>query len=336
MSHKPKIYLANGVTLHISNGLLTCMDEDDTIIALTAGQQKLLKKLAETPNRPVPFDTLYAAYTNEDQQLTYAGISNSNLAKMKRTFPNCIRPYIKNVRNVGYYLEAAPQPTDSPRESHNDISYLTQLCGDYYGFYLDPLGTGELLSAYFHIETAGNNDAAQLNAFIIFGIRSREVLFSPELRNIFSKNVLDPKTAVEAYKDTLSENDRRFSYGEGMVLCNENMASIVLNMNRGSFELLLSLENYIKGGRKKEREENFFRGGMGLLISTKTFHGTYCIRMGLVKKEFLKDGFFEKQEEIKRMLKIHDSSETAEWKPLKLSETLDRLWYNLFMSEGRL
>lgn len=333
MNKVKTIILPNQIKLSIDeNNILTCADTDGTHIFLTAGQEGLLKKLAEAPGRPFPCNVLHASYTTELGQLTFTGNPNSSIAKMKNTFPECIRAYIKNIRNLGYYLEYSSSTVDEPVTSVQEDSPITQLCGEYCCFYLDPLGHGTLLNSYLHIKNEGSKSSPQMTGYIISDIRNREILMSDELTALFTSNNCDYKEAFHAYRDTFSNaNDKRTSYGEGKVIYENPFANIELNMTHGKWTLTITLAKYLKGNRTKDSEKNCYRGGMGLLMASNSFHGTYCLRIGLIKKDFLKDSFFENYKEIVEMLKIQDSSKDAEWKPLQLCENLDGRWYDFFM-----
>lgn len=326
------IRLENGVIIDIRDESLTCTDVDDTTIFLTVGQQKLLKKLADNLNRTVPFDRLYASYATA-QQMVCIGNENSNIAKMKRTFPDCIRSSIKNTRDLGYRLEGTfissasdilPKVTPSP---------LAELTGDYYGFYLDPLGNGTLLSAYLHIDNIGSADTPELMAYMISGIRNQQVLCDDNLAKIFTLDTFNYEKYFREYKEMLSENDQRCSWGEGTLSYKDNLALLTLTLNHGNWEVFIDMENYLKGNRKKENENDYYRGGLGLVLATRTIHGTYCLRMGLVRKSFFKDSLLTDKEKMAEMFKIMDGSRDAEWKPLKLSGWLDKRWYDLIMDE---
>lgn len=335
MKNSKYIYLNSGAAIIIEDDILTCADPSGAEIHLTAGQQRLLKKLADNLNRPVTYDSLYAAYASNDQLLIYTGNANSNIAKMKRTFPDCIRRSIKNTRNMGYTLDGAIDTSPKQPLCTNEPLHITELTGNYYGYYLDPLGEGTSLGTYLHIENAGSISEPKMKAYMIFGIRNNQVLLSKELADVFSPDNRNYEEAFRNLKKALSENDKRCSWSEGMVTSDGNLAIIQLNIDNGhgKWELMIDMENYLKCTREKNEDKNYYRGGLGLVLASRTLHGTYCLRLGLIRKSFMKESFGTGHEKMIDMLKVMDGSKQAEWKPLKLSGWLDKCWYNLIMDE---
>lgn len=328
MNKSKTIRLANDVIIKIEENTITCIDHNNTIINLTTAQEKLLKKLSDHVNRTVDFQTLYSSYAGEKIYLTDQDIVNSNVTKIMYKIPTVIRTSIKNKRNVGYYLEGRVQNEDT-----TEFSYLTELTGEYYGFYLDPLGDGTLLNAYLHIKNIGTTSSPQIAAYIISGIRNRQILCSNGLTHLFSSNDSNLKQDFEAFKETLSENDKRCSLGIGTVTLENTLAIIDLKMNHGKWEILLDFENYLKGTRKKKEDKDYYRGGLGLVLASRTIHGTCCLRIGFVRKSFMKNTLCSENKKLLEILKIQDGSRDAEWKPLKLSGFLDKCWYNMIMDE---
>lgn len=346
MKNFSPIYLQSGVVIALENNRIICRDDDDTVIFLTAGQQKLLKKLAENLNRLVSFDELYAAYASEDQQLTYVGTVNSNIAKMKRTFPNCIRSSITNTRNLGYTLEGSSAPLSEQTEQTETDSPVAELAGDYYGFYLNPLGNASLLNFYLCIRNTGTISYPQMEAYLISGIRDYNILLGDELPRIFSYDTTSalprkPKEVFEDFRENLSENNKRCTFGEGTITCEANLLNIDLKMNRGTWKLLLDIEGYLKGHRRKKenkKDNEFYRGGFGLTLACATVDGTYAFRFGLFRKDpektdLMKNFLSTDHPELLEKLQIQDGSRDAEWRPLKLSKTLDKNWYDMIMKE---
>lgn len=332
MENERRIYLKTGAVLTMDKDSIICESPLGERIYLTAGQQRLLKKLAEYLNRPLAYDLLYTAYANEDHILTYTGGINSNIAKMKRTFPACIRTEIKNTRNLGYRLEGTFMVEETCKSETKSTSYLAELTGEYYGFYLDPLGSGAVLGAYFYIENRGSAASPEMAVAMISGIRSRDMLLSATLRDIFFADTTSYQESFRGYKETLSENDKRCSFSEGTITLDHNLAVLQLHMkNYGKWEIFLDLENYLKGNRKKEEAKDYYRGGLGLVVATNTFHGTYCQRFGMIRNLFIKEHLWTKEDKMTEMLKLLDGSRQADWKPLKLSGWLDKCWYNWMM-----
>ena len=326
------IVLPNKIKLCIDeSGLLTCIDTDGTHIALTAGQEKLLKKLAEAPGRTFSCGVLHAAYATETGQLTYTGTLNSSVAKMKNTFPKCIRIYMKNRKNLGYYLEHDPAATVVPVLPTEDSSPITQLCGEYYCFYLNPLGNDTLLNAYLRIQNEGTETAPQMTAHIVADIRNHGMLMDEKLSALFSSASDNYKEDFRVYKEPFSENDKRSTYGKGNVSYEEPFANLEFKMNHGKWKIDTTLKNYLTGNREKDSEKNYYRGGIGLLTILNKSSEIYCLKIGLIKKSFFNASFFNEHDKIVEILKIDISSMNSGLSLLKLDPNLDKNWYDLFM-----
>lgn len=350
MNNLKKIRLSNGAVLHIEEGIVTCFDRNLHQFELTRGQQKMLHKLADNINHPLTMSILYEAYTGETAHHDSRGIRD-NVSKMKHTLPKCIKTAIKSVRGYGYILEGVSeddcnkrmvthqsQPSENfsvSQSADKRTGRFTDLVGDYYGFYLDPLGTGAVLGAYIHIENAGAALEPQLDAYAILGVRSEQVLLCEHISALFSKKGINYKEKFKAFKKTLGDNDKRCSWWQGNVSVDGKLAVIDLEKNStgARWKIILDMQEYMKCRRDREKDNDYYRGGLGVVLATRTIHGTICLRFGLVRKTSMKPSIRMSNEEMKLKLKLLDDSKEALWKPLKLSGWLDKHWYDWIMTE---
>lgn len=303
---------------------------------LTYSQQQVICKLAENINQPVSYSDLYASYSDPDSDVAVPNDTNTRvtIAKLKATFPYYIRESIASERKIGYKLIAKSMlPIDKSKigqleNTHEGHEFLYDLVGDYYGFYLDPLGTGATLATYIHIDQ-------HLNAYAILNIRNDEVLSSNSISTIFcSENQESYYNSFRKFQKDLDENNQRCSFGEGTVSSDGSISIITLRTPHGRGEkwtIVIDLSNYLLCGRSHSSENDLYRGGLGLVFASRTTNGTMCFRIGLVRKKFFKSFFSLNNAEIKSRLQILDDSRNAIWRPLKLSGFLDKIWYNWIM-----
>lgn len=349
MNYPKQIRLSNEAVLHIEAGIVTCFDRNLHQFELTRGQQKMLHKLADNINHPLPMSILYEAYTGEATPNDSRGIRD-NVAKMKNTLPNCIKTAIKSVRGYGYKLIGSVEDcacqgmvmfhqtpnqipvNDSKAENINEP--LLDLVGDYYGYYLDPLGTSAVLGAYLHIERADDIYPPKLAAYAVLGIRSDHIFLSNEIEEIFHQTGQKYKDAYKEYKQTLDSNDRRCYWGQGDIDTDENLVIITLiTSDTGArWEIIIDLYEYLERQKYRENENDFYRGGMGLALVSRDIHGTFCLRLGLIRKTRTKQSVSLSTVELRNKLKISDDSKDAVWKPIKLSRWIDKLWYDWIMN----
>ena len=340
MNNPQKITLSNGSILQIGDDIVTCFDCRKRQEDLTRGQQKMLNKLAANLNCAVKMTDLYAAYTGEIAPIDVRGIKE-NVAKMKGTLPGFIKESIKSVRGFGYKLvgtvnvEDVVDPFEDEMRLDKRTGLFADLGGDYYGFYLDPLGTGAVLGAYIHIENVGSTMEPKLDAYAILSIRSEQVLLCDQISAVFSSSEKNYKEAFKAYKKTLGDNDKRCSWWQGTVSADGKLAVIDLmkNSTGARRKVFLDMQEYMKCRRDREKDNDYYRGGLGVVLATRTIHGTICLRFGLVRKTSMKPSLSMSNDEMKLRLKILDDSKEAVWKPLKLCGWLDKHWYDWIMTE---
>lgn len=343
MENLQEITLSNGTLLRLEDGMVACWDSDHARISLTRGQNDIVYKLARNLNHPLSMKQLYEAYSGDDASIDNKGISEK-IHRMRNTLHPCIRDAIKSVRGYGYQLAGVlgsniNQENTSEFEgvnvdSETQFGRATELIGDYYGFYLDPLGKGSILGAYIHIENIGTRDKPQVTAYAIAGIRSKEVLLGNEIANIFNGPVTNYYNSYKNFKKELSDNDRRCSWFQGTLSSDGELATLHLSSvnSKKSWIIVLNVEEYMRCRRNREKDNDFYRGGLGLVLALKTVHGTISFRLGLVRKSFLNKTMSQNNNEMVNRLKLLDDSKDAMWKPLKLSKWLDKLWYEWIMN----
>lgn len=338
-----EITLSNGTLLRIEDGMVACWDSDHARISLTRGQNDIVYKLARNLNHPLSMNQLYEAYSGDDASIDNKGISNK-VHKMKDSLHPCIKDAIKSVRRYGYQLEGelgSNMNQDNTSEfeglnvaSETQFGRASELMGDYYGFYLDPLGKGSVLGSYIHIENTGTRDKPQMTAYAIAGIRGKEALLGNEIANIFNGPVKNYYNSYKKFKEELSDNDRRCSWLQGTLSSDGELATLHLSSinSQMTWTIILDIKEYMRCRRDREKDNDFYRGGLGLVLALKTVHGTISFRLGLVRKSFLKKTMIQNNNEMADRLKLLDDSKDAMWKPLKLSGWLDKLWYEWIMN----
>ncbi|MBQ9082233.1 MAG: hypothetical protein IJY28_01895 [Clostridia bacterium] len=334
MDRRKELLLPSDARLVLDGERLVSYDKQGNEIRLTVGQQKMLTRLAREYNHTVPMADLYEAYTG----LAGATEIAANIAKMKNTFPQCIKEAIRSERGCGYRLEGELKTADEAlsvrHASGEKTGQFSDLAGDYYGFYLDRLGNRSVLGAYLHIENAGTADEHELTACAVLNIRSENAMFGGKIAEIFSQTGRDYKNAFQRVKSSFNPNDRRCSWGQGTVCADGALADLTLKINDtgARWKILLDMTEYLRCGRGREQENDCYRGGLGIVLASRTIHGTYCFRLGLVRKTLLQKPIPLNNDTMKDMLKISDDSRDALWKPMKLSGLLDKRWYEWFMN----
>lgn len=346
MNNLQQITLNNGTILHVGKGIVTCYDYNRTQVELTRGQQRMVIKLAQKLNCHVSMSELYEGYSGNVTLVDDRGIRD-NVAKMKNTLPVCIKDSIKSVRGYGYKLVGTMEKktneniakgiravSENVHSTENLAGCLSDLAGDYCGFYLDSYGKGLVLGSYIHIENAGTADTPQMTVYAIFGIRDKEVLLESDITQIFNGVPTTYHDSYIKFKKGLSDNDKRCTWLQGALSSDGNLATIHL-ASRNSHEtriIILDITEYLRCGREREKENDLYRGGLGLVLAFRTVNGTISFRLGLVRKSFMNHAMLRNSEEMKGRLKLLDDSKDAIWKPLKLSGWLDKLWYDWIMN----
>lgn len=347
MKNPMKITLSNGTILHIEGNMLWGIDSNRYSIEFTRAQREILLKLADELNRPVSMSALYEAYNNDATIIDDKGIRD-NVAKVKNTMPDSVKSSIKSVRGFGYKLLGIYEQGISDNHSltttatptteqyfNKSMGCLADLAGDYYGFYLDPFGEKSILGTYLHIKNIGTIEEPQLTAYAIVNIRSTEILIGDKISQVFTGSVENYRTAFKAFKQELTDNEKRCSWCYGPISTDGTLVNIHLNKNDSpeKWQILLDIAEYLRCNRERENENDFYRGGLGITLASRTIHGTFCFRMGIVRKTCINDAMIRDHDKMLKRLKILDDTEDAIWKPLKLSNYKDKKWYEWIMNE---
>lgn len=341
--HNPlKIVLKGGAILLVNTEekWVRCMNRDPECEHMTRAVQLMICTLVKNLNAPVRSVDLYNSYSGENATENSVYIRTA-VTKMKRTFPLYVRQAVLSERGYGYKLIGDFVSTDvslderSIEEGDKEKGSFYDLIGDYYGFYLDPLGTGAVLGGYLHIEKKIGTENSQMKAYAILNLRNDKILFSEDVMGIFTQNEQCYRKSFLEYKKNLDKNNQRCLFCEGCVNSDGSIAIITLAVdgNGAKWNIIIDLKEYLNCSRIRINENDYYRGGLGLAFISRTINGTSCFRMGLVRNAFVKEFISLENEEMKDRLKLLDDSKDAIWKPLKLSGWLDKLWYNWMMSD---
>ena len=334
MAKEKRLYLSSGVYFKLQNKEYCAFDVNHGLIPLTKGQRKMLEKLACNPNQIVSARSIYEYYSEEPvpEDTKCAGC----VTKMKTTLPDNIKEFVKATYGKGYKLECELKEVPVEEQAPpfwNGATIVTELEGDYCGFYLDPLEGKKVLYAYIHITNLGTEESPQMMAYAALWLRSQRVLLDPKLAKIFSGPAGSYADAFERYKSGLSDNGKRCALLSGPVSVDGTMAHIHLEKRAApeSWHIMLNLDDYAKCARKRKDENDLYRGGMGVTVAYRTQWGTFFFRIGLVRRFFLKRNMIRDVQETKSRLKLLDETENAEWKALKISGHIDKVWYEWIM-----
>lgn len=340
-----EIILLNDTKLIIDGAFIRCFDSDGKEWKLTAGQQKFINKL-QLESYQASYEGIFEAYSPGKKGALDDDTIRDNVVKMRSTFPKCIKSNIIAIRGTGYQLKVknsivratnygCEYPADSllSQSKHNVLTYLL---GDYYGYYLDPTGIGDILGACIHIENMGDTNIIELKAYAVLGLCNEQRLYDDEIIQIFREPSHDYKGAYNAFYEKLSRYERNCIWAQGEVHIEGNLVTIDLNMSNsvGKWSVVFDLKDYIESQEMDESASERYPGGLGLAVASRTKDGTYSFRLGLIEKELSNPTLhtFESNE-MKQQLKIIDGSREAEWKPLKLSNFLDKQWRKWIMKK---
>lgn len=329
MNQQKELTLITGVRLLIHRDSLLCYAPDDSEIILTRGQELLLKKLADDAGCAVSMSELYEAYSGDAPSLGDTGIRD-NIAKMKNTLPDGIKRSIKSVRGYGYKLMTDQHPPACLNEVQADTAgeaeYPAGLAGNYYGFFLDPVGNGSVLGAYFHLEKANRNS---LSVSAILGIRDSKMLFSRDLADIFSSAQADYHRNFKEFIRRHSVNNKRCFWAEGDLQCHNAVAELRLKTPIDArWNIWFDLSRFSE--RVRQESSYTYKGGLGFAVAVTPSYGTFCCKLGLVRTSYLAKPQKRYDPELQNMLLL---SGINDFSPLMLDIQKDRYWYNWFLSE---
>ena len=316
------ISLDNGTTLYVTEDQVTYEPSGDTD-RFTVSMQRVVMKLAENLNCYVPYGELHQVYDGRAMEDI-----GRNLQRMKDKMPPAVKGAIQTKNGLGYRLVGTP--VEAPQDTAGNGPAL--LTGDYYDFFLDPVGSGAVLGGYLRIEDLGDPGATELPVSGVLGIRSDSILFSDALSGIFAE---DPANRYARFRDfhaQCSPNDRRCFWSEGSVGLVKDAAELTLSTRKGAkWTVVIELGNYLSGGRGRNRsEDGKYRGGKGIVMALSTQYGTFAGKFGIIRTSFCKSQISLKNPDLQQMLKITDRCPQI---PLMVPSIEDNFWYNWFMSQ---
>lgn len=333
---KQRLRFKSGGYLEISGNDAAYVDSVGNDRHLTESEQTILAMLVRAGGQTVTYRALYEGYSKQ----TSFGEINQMVADIKTHMYPELKDCIRVSRGRGYRLdmtkfesETPPAPVSTPAMApvEQPVPWLKRVSGDYYGFFLDPVGDGSVLGAYLHIENLVVDNRSRLFVNGILGIQSDHVLHHPELPAVFSGDRSRYYENYHTLKKQFSRNDRRCFFGTGEVRAQGTVVVIPMTTSLDSqWTMLLELGKFIYVQNIKKSEDYPYRGGLGLLVTLANAHGKFCCRCALVRKEFMRPTIRLTHPVIRDMLKIPD---TLSWQPLKLDTQLDREWFNWFMKD---
>lgn len=316
------VTLANGTTLYIEEDQVTyepCVEEEK----FTVSMQRVVRELARNLNHHVSYDKLYQVYDGracEDK--------GRHLQRMRDKMPSVIKSAIKAKNNLGYKLIGTPVDIEARPQPSGGLGVLT---GDYYSFFLDPLGSGAVLGGYIRIEE-GEARAAELPVTAVLGVRSDGVLFGERIGEIFLAEPSERYARFRALHKDCSPNDRRFFWGEGKLRFVNTYAEMTLSTPKGAkWTLMLDLNKFLTGGRGRyPGEDGKYRGGKGIYVALATQYDTFAGKIGIIRTSFCKPQMSLKDSDLQELIQQTVTNGNI---PLRVPSIEDNYWYNWFMSK---
>ena len=285
--HK-RIYLLHGCYIDFSNKSVrfySSKHEELCEVRTNSAVVKILEELLKCPGKIVDYDVLYNATRgihSHDTKKTNAQVVCSAINPL----PEDIKRDLPNKRNEGYKIMLA----DGAEPYYRTCGEIEDICGDYYALYLDPAATnqtGQILQAFIRIypDKAHNSKMA---ATAVLRIRSLELLNS--IAEAFTKSD-DFFSRFDEYYATLdsAEHDCFLMSGE-VIDCGQNVVSIALKNKLGTKEVIdrwnivLNLKDYMVDARPRTSEDEYYRGGAGLMIGGWTKWGIISSQIVLIRK----------------------------------------------------
>lgn len=322
--------MKNPQIVTLENGTVLCIEKDQVTYEpcapgdkFTVSMQRVVIELARNLNRYVPYEQLHEVY--EGRACEDMG---RNLQRMKEKMPPAIKGAIKTKNGLGYQLAGTPA---DPRIQPPGNQGPALLAGDYYGFFLDPVGSGQVLGGYIRIEKGECDRDTEMSVSAVLGIRSDCILFGEGVADIFSAEPADRYAQFRSLHARCSPNDRRCFWGEGTVRLVKTFAELTLTTPKGAkWTVMLDLDNYLSGGRGSDPGENGkYRGGKGIYMALATQYDTFSGKFGIIRKNFRKNQIGLKDPKLQALLQTG----TDGILPLRVTPIEDNYWYNWFMSE---
>lgn len=327
--------------------------EDINLKELTPKKKVLLRRLLKSANQLVSYSDLFEAYSEE----TYLGISDlSKVTKMIGGIDKRISKYIVATPNEGYTFEVKEtkpvlvdtslcasivMPTSKNEPLYNMTEYkpdyvkrMGELEGNYFGFYLDRMGSGSLLGVYLHIDNWGSEQTPDMRAHAILGVQSDTVLFGKEIADIFSDKQDDYSVKFARFREKLTGKDKECFIGTGTIIPHKAIIEMTFGaITDEEWHVFVDIQGYLADTRPKEHDTDNYRGGLGLAFAFWSEFGDTCFRFAFVRTSLRSSALSLNNDLIKDKLKITAHGQGIDWRPVGLSSQLDKSWYNWFMKE---
>lgn len=314
---------------------------DGTPERLTGAQQRILAMLVQTPGA-VSFSRLYESYSKKEADQSV----NTKVTNIRSGLPEEIRKCVKSVSGYGYQLDRTKVTltdisTRQERTAQEQLDegpriWIPDLTGEYYCFYLDPVGDGTLLGAYLSIENRGDEQIPDVSVNAILGIRGDAAWARDDFGAVFRNDVTDHVGSLEDFSKELSDNGQRCFLAQGKIKTVGSVAVIELDTPGGEYwGFLFDLYRYLTSPRKTVRKARCYRGGMGLGYALTKQDSSFFFRAALVRKECRKSRMTLSNQNIKSQLTVEAGQYGKVHRPLILEYDLDKEWYNWFMDDER-
>lgn len=261
-------------------------------LRLSDSCKQILRKLLESPSTIVSYDILYDTYSSTDEK---DGISPKNaLHKIKSTMDPLIKDYLVATKGRGYSLPDIEYDGDILLVANSDVSSLDDtfgtykietteqfppeivfLSGEYFAFYISPENS-QLLGGYIYLQNIEDN----IIVHAILDIRNNDDLL--QVPDIFS--VKDNYFSHIKYENYKKLNRSNLYVGK-LEKCSDYVTAITLKrkVDLGSWKIILNLEDFMKHPRDYTKENNLYRGGLGLKLGGHTDNVSAC-RIALIRK----------------------------------------------------
>lgn len=279
--------LKNGAKILVVDDLFYVIDETGhftRIKYLNPTGQKIINLLLEAKGEVVEYEELYKSYPHKKKSDDGLEIQEALQRVKGNSMDKELRAQIKASPNKGYYfpiesLEDVAVHTvieamdDSSKKSLSPEFALME--GEYYTFYIDPVNN-QLLGGYIHIQNLENN----MIVHAILDIRNTDDLL--QVPDIFSvKDNFFSHIEFQNYKKINGSNLYVGKFGK----CSDYVAAITLKrkIDLGSWQIILNLKDFMTHPRDYTKENNLYRGGLGLKLGGHTDNVSAC-RIALIRK----------------------------------------------------
>lgn len=325
-----KVFLKNGTYIEFTSKSVRFYSSDgEELGELRANHSavKILQVLMKSPGKIINNEVLYEATRTIHSHAikkTHPQVVSTAISKL----PRIINANIINERNEGYKILLA----DDTEPYYRTKGELQDLVGNYYAFYLDPSaknGEGRLLGAFIRIYPEKTKDT-KMAASAILRIRSTKIL-----DEIAKKSSVEDYffTQFDKYWSTLDSANRDCFIVNGEVKdCGQNVVAITLQNKSGGNEIIdrwsivLNLKDYMLDTRQRINDDDFYRGGAGMMIGGWTKWGMIANQMVLIREPQRKDALQHLDvEDIVPFLRTENH--------VRLDETSDKEFYIWLMKK---